>query len=236
MVPQCYIKAWALLISCHWKDHHDPCSWPPVLCFLCNVHMRLFWSGHWRQTQGDNWESAQFFPTPARFILLLAGGGTAAAAYSKPKTNMCVGTQTACHLQHSPLPKQPQRQPGRIVYGHALRMPQGGNGLVNQWEFFLPLKIIVFRCCCAMGRITKGYSDAGPIVICCTSSIWNSFFLLGMILWCLKPMINQVWCSQFCTLPGWPERQKSSRRPRSHPVFLSSLEVGSGLAFNTHSP
>lgn len=79
---------------------------------------------------------------PACLIPLQAAGGViAAAAYSKPKTNLCTGKQTACHPQPAPpFPRHPQRQPGRIVYGRALRMSQGGNDLVNQWEFYLHLK------------------------------------------------------------------------------------------------
>lgn len=120
---------------------------------------------------------AQFFPLPSCFILLLVDVDIiAAAACSRPK-NERVCWEADSLPSPTPSPNPPQRPPGWIVCSHALGMPGKRKASLISESFFLPLKIIVFRSCSAVGRIIRCYSDAGQIVIWYAKS--NTFLPFG---------------------------------------------------------
>lgn len=172
---------------------------------------------------------AQSFPMPSFIVLLVDGDLTAAAACSKPQ-NERVYWEADSLPSPTPSPGPPQRLPAGIVYCHAVGMPGEGKASIIS-EFFLPLKIIVFRSCSAVGRIIRDYSDAGPIVICCASA--NAFLPFGNDSFVSKkPMINQGGeaSSAHC-----PARPSARTRPLS-PGCLSPLDNGDDLALNTHWP
>lgn len=195
MWPQCYIKAGAMLLSCHCNDHCGPSFWPHMLCFLCNEdnEVVVLIAIMARNPRENIFRGHGSFPCPiisfsSQLVVLQL------LLRENPKTNVS-GKQTAFLLHPLPNPSSvPRGSLAAQLMAVLLGCHRKGKASLITERFFSAFKkIIVFRSCSAMGRIIKGYSYAGVMVLCYTSAFSKSCSPLGNDSLVSKPMINEVW-------------------------------------------